>query len=95
MQFETRHQGEQSGLISRLFATALVQIAYFLINHPKKISWILWKPFVLSLLKHERLPHIHPFGEHFKIPLPFDRLRGNGILACPTDFFRIFKPAII
>ena len=46
--------------------------------HPKKISWIVWKPFVLSQSKHERLPHLHPFGEHSKIPLPFDMLRRTG-----------------
>jgi methionyl-tRNA synthetase len=32
-----------------------------------------WKPFVLSLSKHERFAHVHPFGEHSKIPLPFDK----------------------
>ena len=54
----------------------------------KKICWIVWKPFVLSQSKHERLPHLHPFGENSKIPLPFDGLRANGIWECSTDFSR-------
>jgi len=27
-------------------------------------------------------------GEHSKIPLPFDKLRANGILECSTAVFR-------
>ena len=45
---------------------------YIADNKPKNRSWSVRKPFVLSLSKHERLPHAHPLGEHSKIPLPFD-----------------------
>ena len=50
---------------------------------------------MLSMSKHERLPHAHPLAEHSKIPLPFDKLRANGILECSTAVFRIMDMAVI
>jgi len=55
------------------------------INHPKNRSWGEWKPFVLSLSKHEWLPLVHPFGEHSKIPLTLRQAQGErdfGMLNC-------------
>jgi hypothetical protein len=64
--------------------------ALFNVN-PNNRSWSEGKPLVLSLSKHEQLPHAHPFGKHSKIPLPFDKLRANGILECSAAVFRVMQ----
>ena len=47
---------------------------------PKKISWCVWKPFVLSQSKHERFPH-HPHLVSIQNPVhPSTGLRANGVL---------------
>ena len=53
------------------------------LHQPKKISWDVWKPFVLSLSKHERFPHSQPFGEHSKLRSPSTDWRTEfGMLNC-------------
>jgi len=45
------------------------------------------EPFVLCLSKHDRLTAYSPVGWLPKLRSPFDKLRVNGVLGGPTDFF--------
>jgi len=60
----------------------------YFINLKKSVE-VCREPFVLSLSKHEWLTAHSPSRWLPNPRSPFDKLRANGVLEGPTDFFRI------